>query len=139
MKSLTKKYYSGGFLYRPDSQQILLAQDLSDPNLTWTLLGSQKGEDFRKVVAKLLKYKLEASDICPVYDYVAGGKKRFISYARVKKQRDFPATRNYSFGWFSIKEISKLPLSAQTKQDIIVGYRVIDSQIRRGLGERTIG
>lgn len=83
---------------------------------------------------KILGYKTR-----PVYDYVAKGKKYVISYAEVKKTKNFPATQKFSFKWFTVKEISKLPLSAQTKQDIIVGHRVIDSELRRDIGEQTIG
>jgi len=121
---MKKNSCSHGFLYHSQSQQILLQQKV-DEQQVWTLL-----EDLGKFHPK---------EVLPVYDYVAKGKKRVVSYAEVKKLANFPATKKLSFRWFSQKEISKLPLGAQTKQDIIVGRRVIDSQVRKDAGERTIG
>lgn len=100
----------------------------------WTLLESADGENFSKTASKRLKLKLSARTIHPVYDYVAKGKKHYIVYAEVKTQKNFPATKNFCFAWFDPKEVSKLPLSAQTKQDIIVGHRVIDSLVRQNTG-----
>ncbi len=134
-----KNFYSSGFLYHPNSQQILLQQNLSDPKSTWTLLGSLSKKTFRGVVSKLLNVRLKSSTIHPVYDYISKGKKHFVSYAEVKNLHDFPSTDNFCFSWFTAKEISKLCLVDQTKQDIVVGRRVIDSQIRKDAGERTIG
>ncbi len=139
MGPLTKNHYSGGFLYHPESQKILLQQDSSDPKSVWTLLGSANGKDFAQVVSDFLQLKLSAEAVLPIYDYTAKGEKHVIVYAEVKNQKDFPKVKNFCFAWFTLKEISKLPLSAQTKQDLIVGRRVIDSQIRQDAGERTIG
>lgn len=83
--------------------------------------------------------KIKPKDILPIYDYVVKGKKCVVCYAEVKTKKTPPNTKTKIFQWFSVKEISKLPLSAQTKQDLIVGRRVIDSQIRRDAGELTIG
>ncbi len=121
-----KNVYASGFLYCPSSAQILLQQNLFNPKPTWTLLECSNGKIFGQKTR-------------PIYDYVAKGKKYAVSYAEVKKIKDFPATKKLSFKWFTVKEISKLPLSAQTKQDIIVGHRVIASEIRRDAGEQTIG
>lgn len=126
MQVVHKVVYASGFLYHSGSAQILLQQNLSDPRSTWTLLECPSG--------KILGYKTR-----PVYDYVAKGKKYVISYAEVKKVKDFPDKGKLSFKWFTVKEISKLSLSAQTKQDIIVGHRVIASELRRDIGEQTIG
>ncbi len=122
---LSKKYYSHGFLYHPDSRQILLQQKIDEKPPVWTLL-----EDLKKFHPKT---------VLPIYDYVVKGKKHVISYAEVKSLGNFPAAKGFSFGWFNMKQILKLGLSSQTKQDIIVGQRVIDSQIRKDTGERTIG
>lgn len=121
---VSKNCYFGGFLYHVDSQQILLQQNSSDPELKWTLL-----ENFNK--------KNYPEAILPVYDYVLKGEKHVISYAEVTDLKDFPVIKNLSFKWFTLKEISKLPLSRQTKQDIIIGRRVIDSQMRKMMGELT--
>lgn len=105
----------------------------------WTLLESLNGESFQRIASKHLNLKLQPKAVLFIYDYAIKGKKHLVSYAEVKKLGDFPATKIYSFKWFTIKEISKLPISSQTKQDLIVGRRVIDSQVRRDAGEQTIG
>lgn len=132
-------YCCSGFLYHPDSQKILLRQDLTDPKPSWTLLEGSEGEAFQQTVANLLGFKLKKHRIQPVYDYISKGKKRLVSYAEIDKIRDFPPQKTLSFGWFTIKEISKLPLPPQVKQDIIVGFRVIGSSDRKAAGEQTIG
>lgn len=144
---MKKSYYSSGFLYHPDSEQILLSRNSSSPNLIWTLFGSPSQgnetsvENFRRLLHHLLKLNFSLSSIHQVYDYyhVPTGKKHFISYAEVKELTTFPFSKNVTFAWFSAAEISKLSLSGQTKQDIVVGRRVIDSEARRNAGERTIG
>lgn len=114
-----------GFLYHSGSQQILLQQRTKEGSEVWEQL-----EDLAHYVSK---------GILPVYDYVAKGQKYFISYAEIKETNEYPATKNCRFKWFSPKEISKLPMTPQTKQDLIVCRRVIDSQIRKNAGERSIG
>jgi hypothetical protein len=51
----------------------------------------------------------------------------------------FPSTKKAAFAWFSFKQIQKLRIPDQIKQDIIVGQRVIDSATRKSLGQQTIG
>lgn len=132
-------FYTGGFLYHPESQQILLQQKTDEEAQTWTLLGNLNKKNFKSLVLKLLNLHLQPKAILPVYDYALKGKKHLISYAEVGKLENFLATTTYLFKWFTAKEISKLPLSGQTKQDLIVGQRVINSQIRKDAGEQTIG
>lgn len=120
---MSKSNHLSGFLYHPASQQILLQQKTDGE---WTLL-----EEFSLMV--------KPKTLLPIYDYVAKGQKCIVSYAKVKNLSAVPAKKGHTYQWFSLKEISKLPLSAQTKQDLIVGRRVIDSQTRRDAGERTIG
>lgn len=105
-------------------------QDPTDPEMNWTLLESLNGKNFQETVVELLKFKLRESVIYPIYDYVAKGKKRFIYYAEVKSLKNFIENQNSRFGWFTQKEILKLKLDPQTKQDLIVGQRVINAQVR---------
>ncbi len=135
---MTKNCYFGGFLYHPDSQKILLQENRLEDQLSWSLLGDFEERGFQKVIAKVLGLKLHPQEFLPIYDYIAKKKHYFIFYVEVKNLSDFPAKKNYSFKWFTTKEISKLPLPNLTKQDITVGRRVIDSQIRRNAGERFI-
>lgn len=94
-------------------------------------------ENFIRNVKDFLHLNLLTSSIRSVYDYVRLGK-NYVSYAQVKKLTNFPTIGKTVFAWFNMREISKLPLSAQTKQDIIVGQRVIDASVRKQTGEQTI-
>ena len=114
---LSKSNHCYGFLYNHESQKFLLQQNSAESE--WALLES----------SKLSKFKL-----LPIYDYVVKGEKHTVCYGEVKKMIDFPNSK-----WFTLKEISKLHLAPQTKQDIIVGQRVIASSVRRDAGELTIG
>jgi hypothetical protein len=61
-----------------------------------------------------------------------------MHYAIVNKLEKFPDNAKTLFSWFTFKQIQKLHISNQIKQDIIVGQRVIDSAIRKSLGQQTI-
>lgn len=137
-----KVFYASGFLYHSGSQQILLQQN----NSKWSMLGSQSRasetsvENFRRIVRAFLKLDLPAKSIREVYNYHHPVLKQehYVSYAEIKKIIKFPPSKETTFAWFTLKDTAKLPLSVQTKQDIIVGQRVINSQIRKDAGEQTI-
>ena len=142
-----KGFYASGFLYHPRTQQILLQQKNSaDKYSEWTLLGiegsgDKTGEEvFQKAVEKILHLKLKQSAVKPVYEYVNGesNKQIYVSYAKINKLEKFNSKNGVEYCWFSFKAISKLKVSAQTKQDITIGQRVISSSIRKKLGQQTI-
>lgn len=111
------------------------------------MLGSQNqgketsAENFRRLVRELLGLNLPLSTIHSVYNYHHPVLKQehYVSYAGVRRLVKPPQSKKMVFSWFTLKDIPKLTLSVQTKQDIIVGQRVINSQVRRNAGEQTIG
>ena len=142
---MPKKFYASGFLYHPDSSKILLQQEnANDPKSLWSLLGSKNigsetsQENFVRNAKSFLHLDLLATAVYGVYDYFRLGK-NYVSYAIVKKLTDFPTIGKTVFAWFRIKEITKLALSDQTKQDLIVGQRIIDCEIRKKAGGQTLG
>jgi hypothetical protein len=143
-----KDFYASGFLYHSRSQQILLQQQTSaDKEPKWFLfggksLGDETGEEtFSRVVGKVLSIKLKITVIFPVYKYFHEEMKKdhYISYAKIGRLEKFPETKEAVFAWFNFKQVQKLNLSEQTKHDIMVAQRVIDSATRRSLGQQTIG
>ncbi len=144
MALMHKNFYASGFLYHSRSQQILLQQKNSEQ---WTLLsgnGLQNEsweETFKRVVENCVHIKPSLSSIKQIYTYFNHDlkKEHFVSYVTVQKLTKFSATKDTSFAWFTFKQVTKLNLSSQTKQDITVGKRVIDSFLRKSLGQQTIG
>lgn len=131
-----KPFYASGFLYHRDSQQILLHQlDTIGQTSLWTLLSvKSKREEgsvdaFKRAISELLGINVNKKDIFPVYDYSdSEGNINFVFYTEVLNKKDFSKKGNFS--WFTTKQILKLPLSSQTKQDIVVSLRVIDAKTR---------
>ena len=141
---MPKKFYASGFLYHPDSTKILLQQENShDPKSLWSMLGSKNvgsetsQENFVRNAKSFLHLDLLANAVFCVYDYLHLGK-NYVSYTEVKKLTDFPQIGKTIFAWFKIKEITKLSLSDQTRQDLTVGQRVIDSGVRKKAGGQTL-
>lgn len=143
-----KDFYASGFLYHARSQQILLQQQsTADSESTWLLfegksLGSETAEEaFFRVINTILRPKLKLTAVFSVYKYFheETKKDRHISYAKIGRLENFPATKNTIFAWFSFKQAQKLNLSEQAKHDIMVAQRVIDSATRKSLGQQTIG
>lgn len=143
-----KKIYASGFLYHPRTTQILLQQkNSSDPTATWALLGKlgNPGETaeaiFKRILEEEFGLNFSIKSIHQVYDYVDDVTKEdtHICYAEVKSTKNISSSKGFVVDWFTFKEVTKLKIPAQTKQDIIVGQRVIDSASRRNSGEQTIG
>lgn len=143
-----KTFYASGFLYHAPSQQILLQQiNSADNNSSWSLVGKKEitnktGEEvFMDIFSEELNIKLKLKSVNLVYTYSSDekGLNFNIYYAEVKKLHKSPNDSGNVFAWFNFKQIQKLNLSEQAKQDIIIGQRVINSSIRKSLGQQTIG
>jgi hypothetical protein len=138
-----QSFYASGFLYHPASQQILLQQPLATPHSSvWSLFedvpaGKETPEKtFRRLMNKFLGLKIKLTDIHPVYCYRCSGKNHQIVYGQLKTVKKFSPKRGVTFGWFTLKQITKLSLNTQAKHDIVVAQRVIDASIRKTLGQK---
>lgn len=141
-----KDFYASGFLYHPRTQQILLQKETrADSSTTWVLpcIKSLKNETekqaFKRLVHVLFSLNIDINSIFSVYDYYHEGLKKnnYIFFVKVKKAEKYN-DENDSYCWFFLGEILKHKLSPQTKQDITVMQRVIDSSIRKLNGEKFI-
>lgn len=142
-----KDFYASGFLYHPKSQQILLQQKVSaNEKSFWTLLGKKSAKDktgeetFKDLFYEALNLRIKLDNIKIIYFYFSKEfyKDHNIYYAEVKRLHKYPVSENTTFAWFTFKQIQKINVSEQTRQDIIVGQRVINSSIRKSLGQKTI-
>ena len=142
-----KDFYASGFLYHPKTQQILLQQEnTADLEPTWSLFGgdglaNETSEGaFKRIIRSALSLDLKPNAIFQIYNYFheERHKDNFIYYAKVRKLEKFESNKKFTYSWFTFKEIQKLHIPDKLKQDIVVGQRVIDSAIRRSLGQQTI-
>lgn len=132
-KCMHSSFYASGFLYSLKTHQILLLQS----SASWSMLGGEgyEGEEasetFIRIVKRVLRLRLKDKDIYPIYDYPdeALGKTNYVFYAEVDKvPLNLPKKSNLS--WVTFPETLKLLFSGQTKQDVIVGERVINLKMR---------
>lgn len=143
-KNVHKPFYVSGFLYHLRTQQILLYQpdQNNDSRSVWTMPGGAGiGEDdpqksFQRIIYQLLNLRLNEKCIHPVYDYFNDTLNtiHYVFYAQVKTMNNLLMPDKDILFWFTFKQITKLPLSGQTKQDIIVSQRVIQAQARSDSG-----
>lgn len=97
---------------------------------------SHEGEEaqaaFARIINKLLNISLKEKNIHPVYDYFHDGRDKvnYVFYAEVKKPQEFNSSEKDSYCWVTFSETPKLPFTANTKQDVIVGERVINAKWR---------
>ncbi len=134
-------FYASGFLYSLKTHKILLLESKQKDNTTslWSTLGgeSKAGEDaqvtFQRIVHKLLNVKVKLKRIYPVYDYYHDtlDKVNYVFYAEVKIPGVFSSYKDKTFSWLAFSETFKLIFPAHTKQDIIVGERVINAKWRQ--------
>lgn len=136
-----KPFYASGFLYHPPTQQILLQQStkvLPNESSFWIMVGgvNEKSEtpdySFRRIMHKSLKVKLHPKSIFPVYDYFRNDNKilNYVFYGEVANIKKIKLPKSGIFSWFSFKQVGKLSLTGQTRQDITVAKRCIDAKSR---------
>ena len=133
-----KPFYASGFLYNLKTNQILLLCSPDDTKSSYSMLGGEgyAGEEaqtaFQRVINKLLNLNLKAKDIYPIYDYFheTQGKINYVFYAEVKRTPNFKSIKANTLSWVTFNETLKLLFSDHTKQDIIVGERVINLKWR---------
>lgn len=141
-------FYASGFLYNLKTHQILLLQpkqNNDEPSL-WSTMGgeSMEGEEaqvaFQRIINKLLNINLKPKSIYPVYDYFHNtrNKLNYVFYAEVGNTKKFNDLKKGSLSWFSFGETLKLPFTLQTKQDIVVGERVINAKWREDLAKQSL-
>jgi len=88
----------------------------------------KEADTFQRIIYSIFGEKPSTSSIHSIYDYIDNdsGAKRFILYTQVRNIKKYVSRKKeYKVSWFNFKEISKLKLTEQTKQDIIVGQRVV--------------
>lgn len=112
----------------------------------WSTFGGKNcdGEEaqttFQRIINKLLNINLKTKVIYPVYDYFHNtrNKLNYVFYAEVKHTKKFDPFMGDIFSWVNFDEISKLLFTAGTKQDVIVGERVINAKWRDGLAKKLL-
>ncbi|MBI4037128.1 NUDIX domain-containing protein [Candidatus Daviesbacteria bacterium] len=133
-------FYASGFLYSLKTHQILLLSFQQEDGTTslWSTLGgdSDEKEDtqttFQRIVNELFNLNLKSKNIYPVYDYFHDGRDKinYVFYAEVKNPQEFNPLKKGACSWVDFDKISKLLFTDHTKQDIIVGERVINAKWR---------
>ncbi len=141
-------FYASGFLYSLKTHQILLlkSQKRDSADFLWSTLGGEcsEGEDaetaFARIINELLNINLKTKDIYPVYDYFHDEKDKnnFVFYGEVKNSPEFDGPKENIFSWVAFNETSKLPFAAHSKQDVIVGERVIHAKWREDEAKKIV-
>lgn len=138
-----KVFYASGFLYHPATEQILLQQSVdASTDSSWSLFCAETDETISEtplitLINSFLKTKISPKTIRPIYQYnhKDQNEEYAISYIELEKMQDFSPQKGKTFTWFTRKQIQKLPLEKQLRQDLTIGLRVIDAQRRKILGE----
>lgn len=126
--------YISGFIYSIKTHKILLIQS----DQAWSTFGGEcsEGEEaqvaFRRIASEKLNLDLKAKNIYPIYDYFHSkmNKNNFVFYGEIKKHQNFACLKEGTYCWVAFNEISKLMFANTSKQDVIVGERVISARWR---------
>lgn len=142
LHKMHKDFYASGFLYHYPTEQILLQQPLPSNNGSskpWILFGGKNhySEDtsmtFQRIIREQLHHKLPTETIYPIYNYFSRelNQDYYLQYSELKTNLpNLYVPKGYVIEWFTFKQLLKISLTEQTRQDIIVGQRVIDAAFR---------
>jgi len=130
-------FYASGFLYHSPSRQILLQQlnKGNDQRLVLFRAKSQKGKTpqtiFQDCIEKALDITIATTSIHLVYDYIHDNLgEHFIYFAEIADKTPPTYPSGNKTDWVSLSKLSKYPMSEQTRHDIIIGERVIQSLMK---------
>ncbi|OGE27055.1 hypothetical protein A3H85_03150 [Candidatus Daviesbacteria bacterium RIFCSPLOWO2_02_FULL_40_8] len=140
---MQEPFYVSGFLYNPNSEKLLLIQTEANDDLItlWKMLvgegnnGEPAEATFQRVINECLNLEVKPKSIFPIYDYFdeAQRKTNYVFYAEVRRSPSFEALQQGTPSWVRFSDISKFPFFANTKQDMVVGERVINLKRRIAL------
>lgn len=124
---------------------MLKSQKGDDMTYLWSTIGgeSKEGEEaeatFQQIVNKILNINLKIKHIFPIYDYFDEtlDKVNYVFYAEVSSPREFSSFQENTFSWVAFHETLKLLFSARTKQDVMVGERVINLKWREDQADKS--
>ena len=133
-------FYVSGFLYSRKTHQILLlsSRPKDDISSVWSTPGgeSKDGEEalvsFQRIIFKILNLNLKSKHIYPIYDYFHEtlNKVNHVFYGEIGNTKIFSASKKGIPSWVSFSETLKLSFTVRTKQDLVVGERVINAKSR---------
>lgn len=94
--------------------------------------GEETQTAFQRIIKELLNITLEAKQIHPVYDYFHDrlDTTNYVFYGEVKSPKIVDLLKETAFSWHAFDKIIKLLFATHTKQDVIVGERVINFRRR---------
>lgn len=128
---MTKPFYSGGFLYNPRLQKILLhkrdAKTKNNPS-TWAFFGGlsknkEKPLDtFIREIYEEIGIKLKPESIKKLTEYFNPDfdTQRYVFFAEVDEGITVHLSEGQDFDWFTISDAIKLNLTKRARQDLLV-------------------
>jgi len=129
-----KVFYASGFIFHPQSQQILLQQTTPEDIALFSGVSKQTesgATTFQRVLKENAGINIPPTLIYPIYSYESNDSKKKIDvfYAVVDEQvSEFPKGKNAA--WFNFKKLYKTKLKGDLLQDLTVGQRVINAASR---------
>lgn len=125
-----KTFFAGGFLYNPQTKEVLLHKRDSNTNVNpdkWAFFGgtSQDGENsvqtFIREIKEELGITLEASEVIPLCDYLNTdrGTHRYSFYViSDAKKEDMVLGEGSDFDWVPLDTVFRLDATQKTFDDL---------------------
>lgn len=128
---MTKLFYSGGFLYNPASQKILLhKRDDKTKNSpgSWAFFGGLSKNNEKPIdtfIRELFEetgLKLKPESIKKLTEYFNPDfdTQRYVFFSEVRKEAPINLNEGMGFGWFTVSEAIRLNLSKRTREDLLL-------------------
>ena len=126
---MAKPFYSGGFLYDPNSKRILLhKRDRKTENNpdSWAFFGGLSKDNetpiktFKRELREELELKVSDDAIQKLTDYFNPDfdTHRYVFYALVAEVRNLKLHEGEGYAWFTLKEAFNKNLTKRTGQDL---------------------
>lgn len=133
---MSKQVCVSGILFDTKKEQLLLVKQTSSENSPWemvcALVSEASPQAFTSIISSKLGCTISSKAIRDVYDYDDTHRKLscYVYVSLIDSESlDIQPAEDISVGWFTFKQIGKLPIPAQIKHDCVIAERVIKSVI----------
>ena len=125
-----KTFFSSGFLYNPETREVLLHKRDGNTNVhphKWTFFGgSSEGEEtpvqtFIREMHEELDIKLSDTEAIPLCDYlnVERDTHRYVFYVvSDKKKEEMVLGEGADFDWIPLRKVFEYDLTSMTRDDL---------------------